>query len=137
MPSRPVSARLHPQQIPHLEGEDKVITVGPLELTFRQAAILFAGGWIALSVWNACRELAFLGTFGLIIRLMLVILPSVMALAFAFGTIQGRRYEVWLGLIWRSLHQTKIFVWRPLPPVLSTHQERSALSTLPEREHAS
>jgi hypothetical protein len=72
-------------QVPHLEAEDKLISLGPLELTLRQAGLLFTGGWVAFILWKACAGLVAWGMVGLALRLLLIALPGLLALAFPVG----------------------------------------------------
>jgi len=69
MQSHPTPTRVSRYQIPHLEVEDKMVSVGPLALTLRQAGILLFGGCVAFNLWKALQGLATLGTIGIIIRI--------------------------------------------------------------------
>jgi hypothetical protein len=137
-----MQSRSHPRsvshtQIPHLEVEDKLVSVGPLALTLRQAGILLLGSCVAFNIWKATRDLATLGTVGMVIRVLLVALPILICLAFAFGRIAGRSYEAWLLIIWRYLRQPKVYVWQHLSltiPVLSGHDDTSRPSQSLESE---
>ncbi len=121
-------------QVPHLEIEDKILSIGPLDLTLRQAGILLIGGYVAFNIWKACHGLTELGTPGLVVRLLLGMIPVLVALAFAFGRIMGRSYDVWITLIWRYLWQPRVYVWRHLPPLSHAQEDFSLPSTLPESE---
>jgi drug/metabolite transporter superfamily protein YnfA len=101
-----------PRQIPHLEVEDTILRVGPLPLSLRQAALVLIGGCVAWSLWKASAGLATWQTPGLVLRVLLVALPALVSLAFAFGKSFGRRYDAWIIIIWRYLWLPKIAVWR-------------------------
>ena len=112
MPSDSFSNRPAPRQIPHLEGEDTILRVGPLSLSLRQAALLLIGGCVAWSLWKASWGLAAWYTPGLVLRVLLVALPALVSLAFAFGSSGGRRYDAWIMVIWRYLWLPKLALWR-------------------------
>lgn len=137
MQSRPTPRHVSHTQIPHLEVEDKLVSVGPVALTLRQAGILLLGGCVVFNLWKATRDLTMLGTVGIVIRVILVALPVLICLTFAFGRIAGRSYEAWLLIIWRYLRQPKIYVWQHLAltiPVRSEHDDTNRPSQLPESE---
>jgi drug/metabolite transporter superfamily protein YnfA len=107
LPNHPV-----PRQIPRLEVEDTVLRVGPLSLSLRQAALLLIGGCVAWSLWKASVSFATWQAPGLVLRVLLVALPTLVSLAFAFGKRFGRRYDIWITVIWRYLWLPKIAIWR-------------------------
>jgi hypothetical protein len=64
----------------------------------------------------------------------LIALPGLLALAFAFGRLGGRRYETWITIIWRYLRQPKIAVWQRLPPATQAQEETPVSSPTRESE---
>jgi len=66
-----------------------------------------------------------------------VAVPGLICLAFTFGSVSGRRYDVWLRVIWRYLRQPKIYVWQHLAltlPITNEQGEKSHPSQSPESE---
>ena len=118
-----------PRQIPRLEVEDTILRVGPLSLSLRQAALLLIGGCVAWSLWKASTGLAAWHGPGLVLRVLLVALPVLVSLAFAFGKSGGRRYDAWIVVIWRYLWLPKLAIWR-----CSAVEKEACLLDEPESE---
>jgi hypothetical protein len=128
MPSSLDTRRASSQHIPHLEVEDKLITLGPLVLTLRQTGILMLGGCVIFDLWKQCQGWLVWGTTGQVLRITLVVLLSLLCLACAYGRIAGRTYEAWLLVLWRYGWQTKLALWRSLPRAIPQHAPTTGLS---------
>jgi hypothetical protein len=112
MPSDLLPNHPEPRQIPRLQVEDTLVRVGPLALSLRQAAVLLVGGRVAWNLWKITAFLAAWHTLGALLRVFLVTLPALVSLAFAFGKYFGRRYDIWITVIWRYLWLSKVAIWR-------------------------
>lgn len=106
----------------HPRVEDR-LTLGFFSLTFRQAATLLMGGSLAYSLWKDLPKSL------LAVRIAVVALILLMALALAYVRFRGRNLDTWL-IIWaRYYSQPRCYVWRRLPdPALLP----SAVTTLPK-----
>src|ERR1700738_1257081 len=100
-------------QIPtRLQTEDTVLTIGSLALTMRQSLILFLGGCLALSCWHVLKPLfQGWGGVGFVLRLILTVLPILLALILALTRLRGRYLEYWAIILWRYWHLPKYVIW--------------------------
>src|SRR5437762_1995221 len=94
----------------HLKVPDKVL----FGLTARQLLILLIGCCLAYNLWFQLDPLAATGTFGQIVRLLLIAFPLGGALAFSLVEIADRPLERWLWIALRYWRQPKTYVWRSL-----------------------
>jgi hypothetical protein len=112
--------------VPTHLGGDTVLSLGTLDLTSRQVALLLIGGSFSATVWARTGTLAtFVPPFGLIVHWMMVILLLGAVLLFTFGRAAGRSLDVWL-LIWLAYGaRARIFVWMRSTPEQMHPQQRS------------
>ena len=99
-------------QIPHLEVEDKIVRVGMVGLTLRQTSLLLIGSSVDFNIWKSTMALEELGTLGMVLHILLVAILALSLLAFAFGSVRGRRLDMWIAIIWRYLWLPKVLLWR-------------------------
>lgn len=97
-----------------LSTEDKLIVLGPLSLTLRQAFILTLFGCLTVDLWRVSAIVPDWGGLGLIIRLLLAALPASAGLVLAFVSIWGRYLEVWALVLARYLIRPKRYRWQRL-----------------------
>lgn len=99
-------------QIPHLEVEDKIVRVGMVGLTLRQASLLLIGSSVDFNIWKSTVVLEELGTLGMVVRILFVAILALLLMAFAFGCVRGRRLDTWIAVIWRYLWLPKVLLWQ-------------------------
>jgi hypothetical protein len=97
-----------------LSTEDKLIVLGPLSLTLRQAFILTLFGCLTVDLWRVSAILPAWGGLGFIIRLLLAALPAGTGLVLAFVSVSGRYLEVWGLVMIRYLIRPKHYRWQRL-----------------------
>ena len=98
----------------HLNLPDQVLTLWSFNLTARQLLVLLVGGGISGDLWHA---LAVLGHAPMVVqgvRVLLALLPVVLALVVAWYQHAGRSLEVWCLVLLRYHLQPRRFVWRTL-----------------------
>jgi len=95
-----------------LSTEDKLIVLGPLSLTLRQAFILTLFGCLTVDLWRGSAILLAWGGLGFIIRLLLAALPAGAGLVVAFVSVCGRYLEAWVLVVVRYLLQPKRYRWQ-------------------------
>lgn len=100
----------------HLDVEDKLLSIGSIDLTLRQCLILFIGGFIAFDVWGRVQGIgAELGGLAVYLRVVLAVIPLPLAFGIAKAKIEGRVFEDWL-LIFLDYHlKPKLCTWRRIP----------------------
>ena len=98
----------------HLNLPDQVLTLWSFNLTARQLLLLLVGGGISGDLWHA---LAVLGHAPMVVqgvRVLLALLPVVLALVVAWYQHAGRSLEVWCLVLLRYHLQPRRYVWRTL-----------------------
>jgi len=98
----------------HLNLPDQVLTLWSFNLTARQLLVLLVGGGVSGDLWHA---LAVLGHAPIVVqgvRVLLALLPVVLALVVAWYQHAGRSLEVWCLVLLRYHLQSRRFVWRTL-----------------------
>lgn len=98
--------------VPTHLGGDTVLSIGRLDLTSRQVALLLIGGSLSATVWARTGTLAALvPPLGLIVHWMMLIVLIAAVLVLSFGKAAGRSLDVWL-LIWLAyLTRARILLW--------------------------
>lgn len=138
MSSSPSTYRKH--TVPtHLNLPDQVLTLWSFNLTARQLLVLLVGGGVSGDLWHA---LAVLGHAPIVVqgvRVLLALLPVVLALVVAWYQHAGRSLEVWCIVLLRYHLQPRRFVWRTLR-ASAVHKPATELvfgADERERKHAS
>jgi hypothetical protein len=109
-----------------LSTEDKLIVLGPLSLTLRQAFLLTLFGSLTLDLWRGSTILATWGGIGLVVRLVIAALPAGVGLMWAFVSLAGRYMEDWGLILLRYLIQPKRYQWQCLQDQhVPSHRRRS------------
>jgi hypothetical protein len=133
--SAPVTSRKH--TVPtHLNLPDQVLTLWSFNLTARQLLLVLVGGGISGDLWHA---LAVLGHAPMVVqgvRVLLTLVPVVLALVVAWYQHAGRYLEVWCLVLLRYQLHPRRYVWRTLrasavhkpatEPVLPSAAERES-----------
>jgi PrgI family protein len=137
--SSPSTSRKH--TVPtHLNLPDQVLTLWSFSLTARQLLLLLVGAGIGGDLWHA---LAFLGhetVAGQGVRVLLALIPVVLALVVAWYRPAGRYLEVWCLVLLRYQLRPRRFVWRTLracQPHLPSHGPMVSGADAYERDHRS
>jgi hypothetical protein len=98
----------------HLNLPDQVLTLLSFNLTARQLLLLLVGAGLGGTLW---QHLALLGHFALpgqALRLLLSLLPFLLALCLAVYQHSGRYLEVWLVVLMRYWIRPKCYLWRSI-----------------------
>ena len=130
----------------HLNLPDQVLTLWSFALSARQLLLLLVGGGLGGTLWQHLAGLGHAAAPGEILRLLLALLPFLLALLIAWYHYAGRYLEVWLIVLMRYHLRPKRYLWRSIrayeqhrSPLLSSGddmEEEVGLNTLPllERE---
>ena len=111
--SPPTGSRKH--TVPtHLNLPDQVLTLWSFSLTARQLLLLLVGGGMSGDLWHALAFLSHDTTVGQCVRVILALLPVLLALVLAWYRYAGRPLEVWCLVLVRYLRQPRRLVWRTL-----------------------
>ena len=94
-----------------LQVEDKIVLLGPLSLTLRQAVILSIGGSLSLHLWHVLSTLVIVT----VLRFGLSTLPALLAAIIALVPLQGRSIESWVLIVFRYLLLPKRYCWQQVP----------------------
>jgi hypothetical protein len=111
-PTSGPSALVPLHTVPTHLGGDTVLSIGTIDLTARQVALLLIGGSLSATVWERTGALAALmPPLGLVVHWAMLVLLLGAVLAFTFGRAAGRSLVVWL-IVWLAyLARARIFVW--------------------------
>src|SRR5690242_13391122 len=85
----------------HLNLPDQVLTLWSFQLSARQLLLLLVGAGIGGTLWQHLAVLAQHGLPGEALRLILALLPFLLALFVACYQYAGRYLEVWLVVLLR------------------------------------
>ncbi len=93
--------------------EDVLVSWGPIRLTLRQCFVLVLGGCGSLDLWPMLDGLTEIGSTGLVIRIALTSLPTLLSLLVATVRVADRYAEAWVGVfLWYATH-ARAYVWSP------------------------
>ena len=94
----------------HLKTPETVLSIGGLSLSARQFLLLLVGAALSYDFW---KHLEALTTFpgGAFLAGGIALLPTLVAIAFAFGRIAGRDIAAWVLAIFRYLSRSKRLIW--------------------------
>jgi hypothetical protein len=95
----------------HLRVPETVLTFGSVSLSVRQFLLLLLGAALSYNLWLHLKVLATLPG-GQAVRLMLALVPVLVALAFAFVRLVGRTLDRWLLVLLLFWHRPRCLVWR-------------------------
>ena len=125
----------------HLNLPDQVLTVWSFSLSARALLLLLVGAGMGGTVWQHLAVLGHHAVPGEILRLLVALLPFLLALVLACYQCAGRYLEVWLVVLLRYRLRPKRYLWRSvrlyeqhLSPLFASGgdtdpEERSDLST--------
>ncbi len=109
--------------------EDVLVSWGPIRLTLRQCFVLVLGGCGSLDLWPVLDGLTSLESLGLVLRIMLTSLPTLLALGISIARIADRYAETWMGvLLWYATH-ARAYVWLPQGTNASSKRRRKPRSS--------
>jgi hypothetical protein len=116
-----MSSSLSPLHLPrrhivptHLNLPDQVLTLWSFGLTARQLLLLLVGGGLGGTLWQHLAVLGHDGVPGEILRLLLALLPFLLALFIALYNYAGRSLEVWLVVLVRYRLRPTRYLWRSI-----------------------
>jgi hypothetical protein len=98
----------------HLNLPDQVLTLWSFSLTARQLLLLLVGGGLGGTLW---QHLAVLGQYavpGEALRLLLALLPFLLAFFIALYHYASRSLEVWLVVLVRYRLRPTRYLWRSI-----------------------
>ena len=98
----------------HLNLPDQVLTLWSFSLTARQLLLLLVGAGLGGTLW---QHLAMLGQYGVpteALRLVLALLPFLLALIIACYQYAGRSLEVWCVVLLRYRLRPTCYLWRSI-----------------------
>jgi hypothetical protein len=98
----------------HLNVPDQVLTLWSFSLTARQLLLLLVGGGIGGTFWQHMAALGHYAIPGEILRLLLSLLPFLLAFFIACYQHTGRYLEVWLVVLVRYRLRPKSYLWRSI-----------------------
>jgi len=98
----------------HLNLPDQVLTLWSFNLTARQLLLLLVGGGLSGDLWHALAVLGHETVVGQDVRVLLTLVPLLLALVVAWYQHAGRYLEVWCLVLLRYHLQPRRFVWRTL-----------------------
>ncbi len=93
--------------------EDVLVTWGPIRLTLRQCFVLILGGCGTLNVFRMLDFLSGATTSGLLLRIVLASLPSLLAVLFAVVKVADRYAEAWAWVLFEYLESARVYLSRP------------------------
>jgi hypothetical protein len=113
----------------HLDVEDKLLSIGNLDLTLRQCVIFLVGGVFAYDVWQQLEGLGMEWHRPLVyLRVALTALTAIVAIVVAMTKIEGRVFEDWLWMFLNYHLRSKIYTWRSISPPLQTAEAMATLA---------
>ena len=96
----------------HLRTPETLLTIAGLNLSIRQFLLLLLGAATSYNFWLHLEALGFFGAgIGQLFRLLLALLPTLVAMAFAFLRLAGRTLDRWLLVTLWYLGRPRRFVW--------------------------
>lgn len=99
----------------HLRVPETLLTIAGLNFSVRQFLLLLLGGAMGYDLWlHIGNAGSFASAAGQIARLVLALLPVVLATAFAFTRLAGRTLDRWFLLLLLYLGRPRRFVWRSI-----------------------
>jgi hypothetical protein len=104
----------------HLNLPDQVLTVWSFSLSARALLLLLVGAGLGGAAWQHLAVLGHHAVPGEMLRLLLALLPFLLALALACYQHAGRYLEVWLVVLVRYHLRPKRYLWRSIR-VLEQH----------------
>jgi hypothetical protein len=116
-----MSSSLSPLHLPrrhivptHLNLPDQVLTLWAFSLTARQLLLVLVGAGIGGTLWQHLAVLGHHGVFGQALRLLLALLPFLLALLSACYQYAGRYLEVWGVVLVRYRLRPTCYLWRSI-----------------------
>src|SRR5260370_6616374 len=94
----------------HLNLPDQVLTLWSFALSARQLLLLLVGGGLGGTLWQHLAGLGHAAVPGEILRLLLALLPFLLALLIAWDHYAGRYLEVWLVVLVRYRLRPKLYL---------------------------
>ncbi len=104
--------------------EDVLVSWGPIRLTLRQCFVLVLGGCGSLNLWPMLGGLGEIGSIGLVIRITLTSLPTLLAFLVATVRVADRYAEAWAGVFLHYWMHTSVYVWLPQGTLHTSKQRR-------------
>jgi len=98
----------------HLNLPDQVLTLWSFALSARQLLLLLVGGGLGGTLWQHLAVLGHVAVPGEVLRLLLALLPCLLALLIAWYHYAGRYLEVWLVVLVRYRLRPKRYLWRSI-----------------------
>src|SRR5579864_9523238 len=98
----------------HLNVPDQVLTLWSFALSARQLLLLLVGGGLGGTLWQHLAVLGHAAVPGEILRLLLALLPCLLALLIAWYHYAGRYLEIWLVVLVRYWLRPKRYLWRSI-----------------------
>jgi len=98
----------------HLNLPDQVLTLWSFSLTARQLLLLLVGGGLGGTLWQHLAVLGHDAVPGEALRLVLALLPFLLALIIACYQYAGRSLEVWLVVLLRYRLRPRRYLWRSI-----------------------
>src|SRR5438309_1519357 len=98
----------------HLNLPDQVLTLWSFSLTARQLLLLLVGAGLGGTFWQHLTMLGQYGVSGEALRLLLALLPFLLALIIACFQYAGRSLEVWLVVLVRYRLRPTRYLWRSI-----------------------
>ena len=98
----------------HLNVPDAVLTLWSFSLTARQLLLLLLGAGMGGDLWKHLVVLGQQAVPGQALRIVLALLPFLLALLLACYQYAGRSLEVWTILLLRYALRPKRYVWRTI-----------------------
>jgi hypothetical protein len=98
----------------HLNLPDQVLTLWSFSLTARQLLLVLVGAGIGGTLWQHLAVLGHQGVFGQALRLLLALLPFLLALLIACYQYAGRYLEVWGVVLLRYRLRPTCYLWRSI-----------------------
>src|SRR5260370_42141707 len=98
----------------HLNLPDQVLTLWSFDLSARQLLLLLVGGGLGGTLWQHLAVLGHAAVPGEILRLLLALLPFLLALLIAWYHYAGRYLEVWLVVLVRYRLRPTRYLWRSI-----------------------
>jgi hypothetical protein len=114
----------------HLRTPETLLTIAGLNLSVRQFLLLVLGATTSYNLWLHLAPLgAFAAGLGQLFRLLLSLLPALLASAFAFIRLAGRTLDRWALVALAYLGRPRRFIWRSV-----RYQEPDAFGWVAFRE---
>jgi hypothetical protein len=98
----------------HLNLPDQVLTLWSFSLTARQLLLLLVGAGLGGTLWQHLAVLGHYAVPGEALRLVLALLPFLLALIIACYQYAGRYLEVWCVVLLRYRLRPTRYLWRSI-----------------------